>query len=117
MKQLILHTNAISGSLPASYAQWHLQLCVLDLSSNRLSSTLPPQWGSIVSPLFSFISLRNNKLSGTLPPEYVEAMCDTASYYTRYTPFIHLIAVHTPMYTYVHLCTPVIPVYTPYIHL
>jgi hypothetical protein len=67
MKQLILHTNAISGSLPASYAQWHLQLCVLDLSSNRLSSTLPPQWGSIVSPLFSFISLRNNKLSGTLP--------------------------------------------------
>ena len=35
-----------------------------------------------------------------------EAMCDTASYYTLYTPFIHL-----------YCRTPVIPVYTPYTHL
>ena len=36
------------------------------------------------------------------------------SYYALYTPFIHL---YCRTCTYIHLCAPIIHVYTPYIHL
>ena len=41
----------------------------------------------------------------------VEAMCDTASYYTRYTP------LYTPPLPYMHLYAPVIHVKIHHIHL
>ena len=56
------------GTLPSSYAEWD-SLVMLDVSSNKLVGTLPPQFGNLSSN-FSFLSLRNNTLSGTLPSEW-----------------------------------------------
>lgn len=54
--------NPISGMLPLSLAE---RLQSLDLSSNRISGTIPASWFNY--PRFNQLSLASNDLSGTVP--------------------------------------------------
>ena len=67
MRALRLPNNHISGTIPSSWSKLGVLgtdlggLTLLDISSNSLVGTLPPQLANISSPSFTFLSLRNNR--------------------------------------------------------
>ncbi|URE37299.1 Leucine Rich Repeat [Musa troglodytarum] len=67
LKRLILSGNQFSGQFPASLCHDLTELLILDLSSNSLSSSLPPSLCSLSSLLK--LDLSNNQFHGSLPPE------------------------------------------------
>ncbi|KAG8049417.1 hypothetical protein GUJ93_ZPchr0009g2402 [Zizania palustris] len=58
-----LANNYFSGALPAGGFP---ALQVLDVSSNLLNGTLPPDFGG---PALRYVNLSSNRLAGTIPPE------------------------------------------------
>jgi len=64
INKLLLGENQIAGSLPSYLAA--LPVVVLDLSSNRLTGSVPASVGSnfVMQELY----LQGNQLSGSLPP-------------------------------------------------
>jgi hypothetical protein len=51
----------------------------LDLSSNRLSGTLPDGWG-FTSSLFEKFNISVNSLSGAIPGSWVNLMLNSSSF-------------------------------------
>eukprot|EP00775_Hariotina_reticulata_P002698 gene2698-2998_t len=64
INKVLLGDNQIVGSLPSFLAA--LPVVVLDLSSNRLTGSLPASLGSNL--VMQDLHLQGNKLSGSLPP-------------------------------------------------
>ncbi|KAL5205710.1 hypothetical protein ABZP36_033919 [Zizania latifolia] len=58
-----LANNYFSGALPAGGFP---ALQVLDVNSNMLNGTLPPDFGG---PALRYVNLSSNRLAGTIPPE------------------------------------------------
>ena len=64
MHELRLQQNNINSTIPSSWSQLGdlgARLSILDVSSNNLVGTLPPQLSNISSPYFAFFSIRNNR--------------------------------------------------------
>ncbi|KAK9809494.1 hypothetical protein WJX73_004499 [Symbiochloris irregularis] len=67
LQQLQLGSCSFSGTLPESYGSLG-QLQLLDLSTNRLNSSLPASWGTNGNlPSLTFADLSANSLQGSLP--------------------------------------------------
>jgi Leucine-rich repeat (LRR) protein len=66
LNKLNLSSNLLSSSLPPQIAVL-LAITSLDLSSNAFSAELPPQLGRLT--LLTFLDLHNNAFLGTVPPE------------------------------------------------
>lgn len=62
---VVLSGLGLNGTLPAALPTLPT-LALLDLSSNRLSGTLPPGWGAALPALASML-LQGNNLSGSVP--------------------------------------------------
>lgn len=58
-----LKNNYISGSLPSGFAS----IEVLDLSSNLINGSLPPDFGG---ETLRYLNISYNRLSGPIPPEF-----------------------------------------------
>ncbi|EOD30971.1 hypothetical protein EMIHUDRAFT_99249 [Emiliania huxleyi CCMP1516] len=65
LKHLVLHDNALSGSIPPLSGIPSLRY--LQLSGNRLSGTIPPQLGDHLH--LSSLDVSRNRLSGGIPAE------------------------------------------------
>ncbi|KAK9796338.1 hypothetical protein WJX73_009316 [Symbiochloris irregularis] len=70
LQQLQLSANYFDGALPDSYSSLR-QLQTLDVSTNRLTSTLPESWGSNGSlQNLASADLSANSLQGSLPNDW-----------------------------------------------
>lgn len=70
-------TGTLPPSLLAAFSPG--QVFALDLSSNRLSGTLPEPWGNATS-LFDRFSISNNSLSGSIPNSWASLMLNSSSF-------------------------------------
>ncbi|KAL4423124.1 hypothetical protein ABPG77_004807 [Micractinium sp. CCAP 211/92] len=72
LQNLLFYNNHLSSTLPTEWGASGAfpNLLTLDLSSNRLTGTLPDSWasGSGAFPILQVIHLERNRLNGTLPP-------------------------------------------------
>ena len=66
LKDLILHSNELSGEIPAELGNLS-NLWSLALNGNQLSGEIPPELGSLSN--LSWLMLNGNDLSGEIPPE------------------------------------------------
>jgi Leucine-rich repeat (LRR) protein len=66
VSQLNLFSNLLSGSIPPELGNL-VNLQVLDLDTNQLSGNIPPQLGNLAN--LQFFDLDTNQLSGNIPPQ------------------------------------------------
>lgn len=65
LTEVSLKTNYFSGNLPSGFQS----VQVLDLSSNLLNGSLPPNFGG---PNIRYLNVSYNKISGEIPPQFAE---------------------------------------------
>ncbi|KAH9614070.1 hypothetical protein KSS87_003157 [Heliosperma pusillum] len=63
---LSLRGNYFTGGIPSNFSN---SLEVLDLSANLFNESLPSDLG--VGPVLRYLNLSNNRISGEIPPEFV----------------------------------------------
>ncbi|KAF5739651.1 putative BRASSINOSTEROID INSENSITIVE 1-associated receptor kinase 1 precursor [Tripterygium wilfordii] len=69
LQKLDLSSNKLSGSIPPQICTWMPYLVTLDLSSNDLSGPIP---SDLVKCIYlNTLILSDNRLTGTIPPEFV----------------------------------------------
>ncbi|XP_074275521.1 receptor protein kinase-like protein At4g34220 [Silene latifolia] len=66
---LSLKGNYFTGGIPSNFSD---SLEVLDLSSNLFNGSLPSDLG--VGPVLRYLNLSNNRISGEIPPEFVSGV-------------------------------------------
>lgn len=70
-----------AGSLPANLTRAFAsgQVFVLDISSNKLTGTLPEAWGSTAAR-FNTFNISSNNLNGSIPSSWANLMLNSSSF-------------------------------------
>lgn len=66
MADLVVHTNRLVGTIPASVGQL-ANLHVFEVQNNRLTGSIEKLFDPVLQPFITTIILNNNQLTGTLP--------------------------------------------------
>lgn len=69
---LSLRNNYISGEIPGGFQE----IQVFDISSNRISGSLPSDFGG---SRLRYLNVSNNRLSGKIPPRFAEKVQENAT--------------------------------------